>query len=199
MAAVKKIRLGDLLVQNGIISEEQLMTALAEQKRCGRKLGKMLVELKYVDEHQLLEFLSRQLQIPFIDLSQQNFDPDTIRQLPETLARRFRCLLLKQDAHSALVGMTDPTDLLAYDEISAALKQTIRLAVVREPDLLQLLDQVYRKSSEISSLAGELREQLSETDFDVRELAGASDVSEAPVVKLLQSMLEEAVHHGAEK
>ena len=197
MAAIKKIRLGDLLVQNGIISEDQLMTALAEQKRCGRKLGKMLVELKYVEERQLLEFLSRQLQIPYIDLGQQSYEADTIRQLPETLARRFRCLLLKQDDHSALVGMTDPTDLLAVDEIGAVLNKPIRQAVVRESDLLQVLDQVYRKTSEISSLAGQLQEQMSENDFDVSSLGDPRDVSEAPVVKLLQSMLEEAAQLGA--
>ena len=197
MAPIKKIRLGDLLVQNGIITEDQLMTALAEQKRCGRKLGKMLVELRYVEELQLLEFLSRQLQIPFIDLSQQSFDQDTIRQMPETLARRFRCVLLKQDANSALIGMSDPTDLLAVDEITAVLNKPVRQAVVRESDLLQLVDQVYRKTSEISSLAGKLQEQMSETDFDINSLGETGDVSEAPVVKLLQSMLEEAVQLGA--
>ncbi|MCW8918186.1 MAG: GspE/PulE family protein [Gammaproteobacteria bacterium] len=193
----KKIRIGDLLVEHKIISENQLMTALADQKKSGHKLGRALIELGFLGEDQLLEFLSRQLQIPYIDLKHYKYRPETVRLVPETIARRFRIIALDDSQEAVLVGMADPTDIFAYDELARILKKPIRQAVVREGELLRTIDSVYRKTEEISSLAEELNEELSETDFNFDELLQSSDVSEAPVVKLLQSVFEDAVQIGA--
>ena len=89
----KKIRIGDLLIQNGLITEEQLMTALAEQKKTGRKLGRALIELGLVEEDKLLNLLSQQLDVPFVQLRQYQFNQDLIKKWPETLARRFRAII----------------------------------------------------------------------------------------------------------
>jgi len=193
----KKIRIGDLLVEHKVISENQLVQALAEHKRSGHKLGRTLIELGFISEEQLLEFLSRQLQIPYIDLKHYKYKPDTVRLVPETTARRCRCIALDDSHESVLIGMADPTDIFAYDELTRVLKKPIRQAVVREAELLRTIDSVYRKTEEISSLAEELSEELSETDFDIEQLLQSSDVSEAPVVKLLQSIFEDAVQVGA--
>ncbi|MEW6647562.1 MAG: GspE/PulE family protein [Pseudomonadota bacterium] len=197
MIPKKKIRIGDLLVEHKIISEAQLQSALAEQKKSGLKLGRTLIALGYLSEDQLLEFLSRQLQIPFIDLKHYKYKPDTIRLIPETLARRYRVIVLDNAQETVLVGMADPTDIFAYDELARILKKPLREAVVREADLLRTIDQVYRRTEEISSLAEELSEELSETDFDLATLAQTTDVTDAPVVKLLQSIFEDAVQVGA--
>lgn len=190
----KKIRLGDLLVQNGIISEEQLGQALQEQKNLGLKLGRTLIHLGFLGEEKLLQFLSQQLHIPYIDIRNYNFDEELVRRLPETLARRFRAIILKQENGSLLVGMSDPMDIFAYDELSRVLGQPIEQAVVRESDLLSAMDMVYRRIGEISSLAEELHEELGEDQFDIGQLAGSTDdASEAPVVKLLQSIFEDAL------
>jgi MSHA biogenesis protein MshE len=193
----KKIRIGDLLVEHKVISENQLMEALADQKKSGHKLGRALIELGFLTEDQLLEFLSRQLQIPYIDLKHYKYKADTVRLVPETTARRFRAIALDDSQDTVLIGMADPTDIFAYDELTRILKKPIRQAVVREAELLRTIDSVYRKTDEISSLAEELNEELSETDFDIDELLQASDVSEAPVVKLLQSVFEDAIQIGA--
>lgn len=193
----KKIRIGDLLVEHKVISENQLVQALAEHKRSGHKLGRTLIELGFISEDQLLEFLSRQLQIPYIDLKHYKYKPDTVRLVPETTARRCRCIALDDSHESILIGMADPTDIFAYDELTRVLKKPIRQAVVREAELLRTIDSVYRKTEEISSLAEELSEELSDTDFDIEQLLQSSDVSEAPVVKLLQSIFEDAVQVGA--
>ena len=193
----QKIRIGDLLVEHKIISEAQLTTALAEQKKGGHKLGRTLIELGYLNEDQMLEFLSRQLQLPFIDLRHYKYKPETVRMIPETIARRYRSIALDANGDAVLVGMADPTDIFAYDELSRVLKKPIRQAVVRETDLLRTIDTVYRRTEEISTLAEELNEELSETDFDLNELLQTDDVSEAPVVKLLQSIFEDAVQVGA--
>jgi MSHA biogenesis protein MshE len=197
MLPKKKIRIGDLLVEHKVISEAQLQSALAEQKKSGLKLGRTLIALGYLSEDQLLEFLSRQLQIPFIDLKHYKYKPDTVRLIPETLARRYRVIVLDTVQDSVLVGMADPTDIFAYDELVRILKRPLREAVVREADLLRTIDQVYRRTDEITSLAEELSEELSEADFDLATLAQSSDITEAPVVKLLQSIFEDAVQIGA--
>ncbi len=197
MEPQKKIRIGDLLVQNRIISHDQLMTALTEQKKTGRKLGRTLIDLNYISETDLLNFLSRQLQIPFLDIAQYKRKPEVCKELPESLARRFRVMLLESNPQDVLLAMTDPTDLMGLDEISRALKKRIRQAVVRESDLLNAIDQAYRRTEEISTLAGQLSEELSENNFDINTLLSSAEVSDAPVVKLLQSIFEDAVQTNA--
>ena len=189
----KKIRIGDLLVQNQVITDDQLMTALREQKNTGRKLGRTLIDLGYIDEDNLLNFLSRQLEIPFVQLRHFQFNNELIKKLPETQARRFRAIVLSEQSGELLVGMTDPMDIFAYDELVRILKQPVKQAVVRESELLTTLDLVYRRTDEIASLAEELEDELGEDAFDLADLSAETDVNEAPVVKLLQTLFEDAV------
>ncbi len=197
MEPQKKIRIGDLLVQHRIITHEQLMGALAEQKKTGRKLGRTLIDMNFINETDLLNFLSRQLQIPFLDIAQYKRKAEVCRELPESLARRFRVMLLESSANDVLLAMADPTDLMSMDEISRVLKKRIRPAVVRETDLLTAIDQAYRRTEEISNLAEQLSDELSENNFDFASLLSSAEVSEAPVVRLLQSIFEDAVQTSA--
>ena len=82
-----KIRMGELLVRDKLISQQQLEGAMAEQGKTGEKLGQCLVRLGYIEENDFLNFLSKQLKIPFIDLKEHYFSPDIVRQLPESFAR----------------------------------------------------------------------------------------------------------------
>ena len=188
----KKIRIGDLLVQNGVITELQLMDALAKQKQTGQKLGRTLVALEMVTENRFIEFLSQQLNIPAVELTRYAFNPKEVARLSEAHARRFRSIVLKEHEDYFLVGMADPMDLFAFDELQRLLPKPLRQAVVAESQLLSTLDRVYRRTSEISSLAVELDEEIADDAFDLADLA-ASDDSEVPVVKLLQSIFEDAV------
>lgn len=197
MISRKKIRIGDLLVEQKIISQAQLKLALDEQKQSGRKLGRVLVENGYVEENQILEVLSQQLNIPFVDLLHYNFNPDIVRQIPELQARRFRAVALARSDDGILVGMADPTDIFAYDELSRILKSNVKIAVVRESDLLQTIDIVYRKTDQISGFAEELSYELADSDLDLQALVSDADVTDAPVVKLLQSLFEDAIQIGA--
>ncbi len=189
----RRIRIGDLLVENGIISEAQLQAALQEQKRSGHKLGNTLVELGYVEESNLLNFLSHQLNIPYIDLREYKLNPEVARLLPEVQARRHRVLVLEAGETAALVGMADPTDLHAYDYIGKLLKRDIRQAVVRESDLLLALDMAYQSSEALTSLAGELDDELSQRDIDLGLMMQSSEDSEAPVFRLLHTLFEDAI------
>ncbi|HET6655813.1 MAG TPA: GspE/PulE family protein [Gammaproteobacteria bacterium] len=193
----RRIRIGDLLVLHKLISENQLQQALTEQKRSGRKLGRVLIDLGFVEEDDLLQLLSRQLDIPVIDLRRYQFNPETVRRLPEMHARRYRALILDMKADYALIGMADPTDIFAFDELGRLLKTHIRQALVRETDLLRTIDLVYRRTSEITSLAEALGEELSDGDYDLDQLVAENEVTDAPVIKLLQSLFQDAVQVGA--
>ena len=189
----KKIRIGDLLVQNEVITEEQLSVALREQKSTGRKLGRTLIELGYLDEDTLLNILSRQLNVPFVQLRHYQFNGELVKRLPEAMARRFRAIVLAEQSGELLVGMADPLDIFAYDELVRVLKQPVRQAVVRESELLNTLDLVYRRTDEIASLAEELEGELGDDAFDLAALSAESESADAPVVKLLRTLFEDAV------
>ena len=193
----KKIRIGDLLVNNDVISQEQLLVALAKQKKTGAKLGATLIELNLVSSQQFYEFLATQLKLPYIDLKHYNYKPDIVRLLPETAARRFRVMVLAKEPTRILVGMADPTDIYAYDELSKILKIQVAIAVVNEAELLKALDTVYRRTQEIVNIAVELGEELAQGDSNLDQLLAEADVEDAPVVRLLRSLFEDAVQVGA--
>ena len=192
MARPEKFRLGDLLVQQKLISQEQLMLVLNEQKRSGRKLGRVLVDSEFVTEDQISEALAKQLNIPYINLKSYNVNLEVIRRLSESQARRFRALALEERNGKLLVGMADPTDLFAFDELSRVLKHDIDLAVVTEGQLLETIDRVYRRTEEISGLVHELPDDTWDASIDFGAMGEAAGPEEAPVVKLLQAMFNDA-------
>jgi MSHA biogenesis protein MshE len=193
----KRVRLGELLTEQALITPVQLEHALKEQKRSGRKLGRVLTDLGILTENQLNQALARHLQLPYVDLRQTTLDPLAVRLLPESHARRFRALVLQSDKRGLLVGMADPSDLFAYDEIAKRLKQPLRIAVVSETELLRMLDVVYRRTDEIASLVQEVRDDLREGDVDLALLTADETSVDAPVLRLLQSIFTDAVQVGA--
>jgi MSHA biogenesis protein MshE len=192
MARPEKIRLGEVLVQQNLISADDLNRSLEEQKRTGRKLGRIFVDSGYVTETQISEALAHQLKIPYINIQQFSTKTEVINKLPEAQARRFRSAVLEDRGATYLVGMVDPTDLFAYDEIVRILHKDIELAVVQENALLQLIDRSYRRTDEISNLAMELGQDLGDTTIDFAALGITGNSEEAPVVKLLQTIFEDA-------
>jgi len=192
MARPEKIRLGDLLVQQKIISQDQLQFALEQQKRSGRKLGRVLVDNAFVTEENISEALAKQLDIPYINLKYYNINLEQVRLLPENQARRFRAIVLEERNDVLLIGMADPTDLFAFDEIARIVKHDIDVAVVTEGQLLESIDRGYRRTEEITGLARELSENLGDTYVDFGTLTDTVGMEEAPVVKLLQTMFDDA-------
>jgi len=197
MAAPKlKMRLGDLLVHENIISEEQLMQALNSQKSSGRKLGDVLIELGYISERQLLEFLAQQLDVPFMDISQLRIPGEIANLLPEVHARRLRALVMEDRGDSVLIGMSDPADLSGLDQLEQMLSpKSIKIAVVMESQLFEAFDTLYRRTAEIESFASQLEQEYEQTsDFDI---SATFDDGDATVGKLLQSVFEDAVQMRA--
>jgi MSHA biogenesis protein MshE len=199
MSAPKlKMRLGDLLVHEHIITNEQLMQALNSQKSTGRKLGDTLIELGYIGERQLQEFLAHQLNAPFLDISQRRISSEVALLLPEVHARRLRALIIEDQGGSVLLGMSDPADLSGLDQLEQMLApKKINLAVVMESQLYQAFDALYRRTADIESFASQLEEEYEQTtDFDLSSTF-LDDSGDATVGKLLQSVFEDAVQMRA--
>lgn len=193
----KRVRIGDLLVENGLITEAQLMLALQEQKISGKKIGRVLVDLGMITETKLLEMLGSYLNIPFLEMKFFQLDHSISLSLDETHARRYRALVLSEKDDGYLLGMADASDLVAQDAIERTLGKPVYPAILRESELLATLDLVYRKTSQIQSIAGELDTELKGSDFVLDQLGANIDTSDAPVVRLLQSIMEDAVQTKA--
>ncbi|MBT42124.1 MAG: MSHA biogenesis protein MshE [Idiomarina sp.] len=190
-----KMRLGDLLVHEQVISEKQLESALKEQRQSGRKLGATLIELGYISEQQLTEFLAQQLKIPMVSLSDKKIPQSTVNLLPEVQARRHRALVYEANDELARVAMSDPADLSAIDALSNQLSpREIDVAVVAEADLLQAFDSLYRRTKDIETFASQLQDEYDDTaEFELGALSLDEDGEDATVAKLLQSIFEDAV------
>ena len=188
-----KMRLGDLLVHEHMITEAQLSEALNVQAATGRKLGSTLISLELISEPQLLRFLAQQLQVPFLDISQRKISHDVSKLLSEVYARRYRALVIEDNGDSVLLGMSDPADLRSLDQLATMLApKRIDLAVVQESQIMAAFDNVYRRTDEITNFAAQLHEEYQDVEeFDLNSLG--DETSDATVVKLLQSIFEDAV------
>lgn len=194
MARPEKIRLGEILVRQNFMTQAELEQALEEQRKTGRRLGRVIAEKGYANERQIAEAVAHQLNIPFLDLGKYELDPKQVQKLPEVQARRFRAILLEERPDSFQVAMVDPSDVYAYDELVRLLKRDIDIVVVQESLLMQTIDRSYRQTEQISSLALELQEDLADNNADLTSLMGIDlGVDDAPVVKLLQTIFEDAV------
>ncbi|KPV96826.1 MULTISPECIES: GspE/PulE family protein [unclassified Pseudoalteromonas] len=192
-----KMRLGDLLVHEHIISEQQLNDALQAQKITGRKLGATLIEQQVIEETQLLRFLAQQLNVAFVNLDNEKLDPKVVKLIPEVYARRFRALALADLGESIQIAMSDPADLSSLDQLApiVAPKQ-IEIVVAQEQQILNAFDNLYRRTQDIESFASQLQEEYQETEeFELNALD--ENTSDATVVKLLQSIFEDAVQMRA--
>jgi MSHA biogenesis protein MshE len=194
---LKKIHIGQLLIDKNLITQDQLDKAIEKQQLTGQRLGQILIDLQYIQEEELLQLLSQQLQIPLINLKDYPLKPEIVAQLPEFYARHFRAIVLKKEKEYYLVGMVDPLNLVATDEISRILKSPIHIALVREHELLSLIDMMYRRTTEISSFAEELSAEIHKSDYNIAQLGQGLSASDAPVVRLLQSIFEDAVQVNA--
>jgi MSHA biogenesis protein MshE len=195
MARPERVRLGDLLVQQSLITAEQLAQALAAQKTSGRKLGRVLIDNGCIDEVQIAQALARQLRAPYVDLARRSVRPEVARLMSEVQARRLRAMPLEETSSGVRVGMADPTDIAAYDELGRLLKRDIELAVVAESQLLAAIDRSYRNTEEIAGHAKALTSELASVEVELGDLLGlnAASTEDAPVVRLLTSVFEEAL------
>lgn len=189
-----KIKLGDLLVAEGIVNKEQLEAALEIQSQTGEKLGDALIRLKFINDAALSGFLAQQLKIPFLDLKWYRLKPEVVREIPENVARRCLAIPIDRIKGDFLVAISDPTDITVVDEVTLILKKRIRFVAAKKQDILNVIDHVFRKTEQIASLVGELEEEIE--SFSGVELDEGRD-ADAPIIKLLNSIFEDALQMNA--
>lgn len=183
-------KIGELLLNAGVISKRQLQKALDKQKETGKKIGETLIDLGYVDEAQFLSFFSQQLNMPVINLSTYHLDVEFSQQLPEAQARLFHTILLGEEDGRYIVGMVDPQDIFALDELSRIFHKTLKIVLVSPQQLTRALDLIYRRTEEIHGFAAQLAEELKP---QVEEGGALDKESDTAVASLIISLFEDAV------
>lgn len=188
----KKISIGEILLSKQLITQEQLDQAIEIQMKTKKRLGQIFIQLKFINEKDLSEILAEQLNIPIVDLSSYKIDNKLASQLPEIYAIRYQCILLGKTDNGFLVGMTDPADIFACDEISRILKSNIQIALIKKQDLDKKINIIYRRHTDLSNFATELDTVLE------REVTGPdallpAQLIDAPVKKFIDSLFKDAV------
>ena len=186
-----KLRLGDILVQNGIISEEQLHKALILQKDSGQKLGAVLMSQDWITEEQLFKILEQQYDIPYLDLNATYIDPKVPKLISETLARKHNVLPISLDKNVLKVAMSDPLDIIARDDIRIITGLDIDPVISPTLDITRAINRYY-DSSEMAERAVEEFKSQGGIREDITEQEDA-DVTNAPMVRLVNDIISRAV------
>ncbi|HWP85322.1 MAG TPA: type IV-A pilus assembly ATPase PilB [Terriglobia bacterium] len=198
-------RLGDLMVKENLITQAQLNQALELQKKTGGRLGSCLVKLGIVSDEDVTTFLSRQYGVPSINLTYFEVDPDVVRLVPEDTARRYEIVPLSRVGSSLTIAMVDPTNVFAMDDIKFMTGFNVEPVVASEGAIREAIDKFYSQAQ--GDALSKFMEEVAEGEEDVLELeAGETELSadeleraagDAPVVKLVNIILREALRRGA--
>ncbi len=187
-------RLGEELVTKGFLAPKKLAEALSEQARSGRKLGQILLDNNYVSEEQIARVLASQQNLPFIDLKHYQVNLDTVVRLDELQSRKYRAVVLEDRTATYLVGVSDPYNLSAQDALSAHLRRPIEIAVVANDQLNALIEQAYSKDEPLTAFARAVEFDVDSDSniINLNQISATVDDAEAPVVKLLQTIFHDA-------
>ncbi len=200
-------RLGDLLVKEKIITPEQLEQATKAQKEQNCRLGSALVKLGFLTDEDVTNFLSRQYGVPAINLSYFEIDPAVVKLIPFETAKRYQILPLSRVGASLTIAMVDPTNVFAMDDIKFMTGFNIEPVVASESSILEGIDKAYgaggKEEEDLESVMQSMSElsdedvelQAEQQEMGLSELEKAAD--EAPVVKLVNVILSDAVKRGA--
>ena len=198
-------RLGDLLVKEKVITQEQLEAALKTQKETNARLGSVLVKLGYMSDDDVTNFLSRQYGVPAINLSYFEVDAAVVKLIPQETAKRYQILPLSRVGASLTIAMVDPTNVFAMDDIKFMTGFNIEPVVASESAILEGIEKAYGSSQEedmekVMQSVAEMGEadvelQAEEEQMALSELEKSAD--EAPIVKLVNLILTDAVKRGA--
>ncbi|MEK3900565.1 GspE/PulE family protein [Paenibacillus sp. FSL R7-0179] len=185
MAIIKK-RLGDLLVENGIISEEQLQEALVDQRKTKRKLGDLLISQGYITEQQLIEVLEFQLGIPHVSLHKYHIDPAITQIIPESMAKRYQVLPFLKEGGKLMVAMADPLDYFAIEDLRMSTGFRIEPAISTRDELQRAIARHYGMRDSMNQMLIELPTQEEITETEITD-------EDSPIVRLVNQMIQQAV------
>jgi type IV pilus assembly protein PilB len=193
-------RIGDLLVREGLITREQLARALEEQRQSGTRVGYNLIKLGFIEENELTKMLARQYKMPAIDLARFEVDPKIAKMIPTDLAVKNLVIPLKRDGRTLTIAMADPTNLGVLEDLKFITRYDIFPVIAGEFTLRNVIDKIYGSQDDqrLQTLMNEI-----EVDSDIEvieeqaEDTTQADIDDAPVVKLINAILTDAVKRGA--
>jgi type IV pilus assembly protein PilB len=199
------VRLGELLTKASLITQDQLKEALRVQKETGGKLGETLIKLGFVAEEDITECLSQQFGVPSINLQHFEIDPGVIKLISSDVARKYNILPVNKTGATITIAMADPTNVFAMDDIKFMTGYNVEPVVASELGIKAAIDNYYGTTSSIElkkvmeDLQTEASEDLEvlEEDEDLDAEALAEGAEEAPVVKLVNLILTDAIRRGA--
>ena len=195
--AREKMRLGEILVESKIITQEQLMDALQYQKKNQLRLGDALVELGFISYESLIEVLEFQLGIPHVDLYRFNIPQEVINLIPSNLAQRFSVVPLNLSSGRLTLAMMDPLDVVAIDEVSSATGLEVDPVIASPLEVLKVIDQQYGIKESVDKVIKKL-ESSSDIENEMMEIEQLREmVDDAPIVRVVNSIIEQAIKEGA--
>ncbi len=189
---MKKMRLGEMLVGSGLLKEEQLTRALEEQKKRGGKIGDVLVDLGFINEHNMATFLARQLHVPYIEIEKQLVDPDSVKLIPSDMARRITAIPLYKDKEALVVAMADPLNIFGLDDMRKAAGREIRQVVATRRDIQRAISNYYGMGQTIEDATMDFAGETSAVLAEVAVMPGIT-AEDAPVVKLVSMLIAQAI------
>ncbi|MDO4772529.1 MAG: ATPase, T2SS/T4P/T4SS family [Bacillota bacterium] len=190
----KKKRLGDMLVETGLISNEQLMEALNKQKASNKKLGRVLMDMGFVQERDLFEVLQMQYSIPYFDLNSSTIDPKVPKLISKKLAEHHMIIPVRFENNIIYLAMSDPLDVIAIDDVKVATGLSVKTFISSDIDIERALHKYYDSTDEAKEAARRFAEQNETQDIVVGETA---DVANSPIVRLVNTVILESVRSKA--
>lgn len=205
-------QMGDILIKEDVINLDQLKTAIQEQKETGKRLGETLLNLGYIDEHQLVAYLSKQYGVPAINLDQFDISLDILKTVSRETAIKHKLIPINKSGSTLVVAMSDPSNIFAVDDLKFATGNNIEVVVTSERSIRHAIERFYgsqkeweeaRKAQEstaaVDRLLGDLDDFMieitGEENVDINDLEKASE--EAPVIKLVNHLLMDSMRKGA--
>ncbi|MGD9506813.1 MAG: type IV-A pilus assembly ATPase PilB [Syntrophobacteraceae bacterium] len=194
-------RIGELLVQEGWITVEQLNQALDDQRTSGERIGAILIRMGLIDEDVLVEFLGKQYRAPTVDPSKLNVSKDVLGLIPITTAQKYQAIPFSLVNGVLNVAMSDPGNLFMLDDIRFMTQRNVRGHVASESSIKKVISSLFSDDEGIDEVMDKLREEVdvsvveSEEEFDMTRLEDVADT--APVVKLVNLILMDAIRKGA--
>ena len=202
MARYNKIRLGDCLLQKGLITEEQLTTALSEQKTRGTKLGETVIDLGYCNENDIIDVLCEQLGIEYVDLRKIKIDEEVAKLMNEQFLRKNCLIPIGYDSlvpNVLRVAMSDPMDIIAIDDISIITNLQVDPVLSTKAQINYQIDKIYGATAAMAA-ADKYRKEREKDKEKLGENADddkKDDVDDSPIVQLVRSILEQGVRRRA--
>jgi len=181
-------QLGQILLEQGLISEDHLQRALGEHRNTPKSLGRVLIDLGYIRERDLVRALAEQVGLEFVDLTEYRIDAAATALLPEALCRRYRALPIGEEDGKLLVAMSDPANVYALDDIRTITGRDVRPVVATANDVEQSIQRFSGMGDRVEALATEAADAL-DTEAGVTVEAAVED---APIVKLVQAIMTQA-------